>query len=70
MSTYLTRRQFFFALAASAVAAGVPLPTGMPAEVPDVQIFDADDVVWTAYGGDLSVVRYAVVYWEGSEACD
>ena len=29
----LTRRRFFFALAASALAAGVPLPIGFPREL-------------------------------------
>ncbi len=30
---FLTRRRFFAALAASVVAAGLPLPIGMPTEV-------------------------------------
>lgn len=33
MSNYLTRREFFSALAASVVAAGCPLPVGFPSKV-------------------------------------
>ncbi len=33
MTTYLTRRDFFSALAASVVVAGCPLPIGFPHEV-------------------------------------
>ncbi len=41
MSNYLTRREFFSALAASVVVAGCPLPVGFPT-----------DLIWTAAGAN------------------
>lgn len=54
----LTRRQFFCALVASAVAAGVPLP-----KLQRTHVIDAADVVWAASGGNIKFTA-VVVYNE------
>jgi len=51
----ITRRKFFCALAASAIAIGVPLPIGMDKVIKT----DAFNIIWTACGNtpsDLMIV--------------
>jgi len=51
MNNYLTRRKFFCALAAAAVAAGVPLPVGFPTRKLELG-------EWTAYDAFIAHVEY------------
>ncbi len=54
-----TRRRFFQALAASALAAGVPLPIGFPREAPDFEFKPGDQLtIHSAHGIYGSVFFY------------
>lgn len=55
MSDLLTRRRFLSALAASVVAAGMPLPIGFPRKTVS---FDTTDADWEADG-----TRISLKYW-------
>lgn len=46
MSEEITRRHFFQALAASAMAAAVPLPIGFPKETIDLKYYLFDQDAW------------------------
>lgn len=55
----LTRRDFFCALAASAVAAGVPLPVGVEPKIFDSDIHDGwiNSVYWFSRDGRVLALR-------------